>query len=187
MTHRSKAEIAARAFPLMRPTLSGELLNATSKELVSGELTSLAGLRGWFRRLPPNLQDEAMAYALWACIARIGQGATDSKTLTTYVARAKRYNDKRDNRQRVHTQIATRVIEHLDTRFIAGKLMGDCRRADLLREAAMLEADANEATLDATLYRQIASMIGDSTVREYNDRAGIVALLTSRWSEELVA
>ncbi len=187
MTHRSKAEIAARQFPLERPTLSGELLNATSKDLVSGELTSLAGLRGWFRRLSGNLQDEVTTYALWACLARIGQGATDNKTLTTYIARAKRYNDQRDNRQRVHTQIATRVIEHLDTRFIMGKMMGDCRRGDLLREASRLEGDANEMTLDATLYRQIASMIGESTVREYNDRAGIVALLTSRWSEELIA
>ena len=187
MTHRSKAEIAGRAFPLGRPTLSGELLKATARDLTSGELTSLAGLRGWFRRLPDNLQDEVTAYGLWAIIARISQGAVSERTLETYSARQKRFNDQRDNTRRAQVKIAKKVIEYLDTRLINGKLLGDCRRADLLREAAMMEAEANEATLDATLYRQLASIIGDRTVREYNDRAGVVALLESRWSPELVA
>lgn len=72
-----------------------------------------------------------------------------------------------------------RIVEMLDHHIVNGKPLGDCRRSDLLRAAMENVSKAEDLTVQATLYRQLASMIGDGTVREYRDRAGVVALLTT--------
>ena len=70
-------------------------------------------------------------------------------------------------------------MELLDHHKVNGKALGDCRRADLLRAATENLSSADDLTVQAALYKQLASMIGDGTVREYRDRAGVVALLTT--------
>lgn len=72
-----------------------------------------------------------------------------------------------------------RIVEMLDHHSVNGKPLGDCRRADLLRAATENLSRADDLTVHAALYKQLASMIGDGTVREYRDRAGVVALLTT--------
>lgn len=76
-----------------------------------------------------------------------------------------------------------KIVEMLDHHSVDGKMLGDCTRADLLREAVRLDDLAGEATMYASLYRQLASMIGKSTVRTANDRGGIVALLNLTFKE----
>lgn len=72
-----------------------------------------------------------------------------------------------------------RIVEMLDHHDVNGKPLGDCRRGDLLRAATENLSQADDLTVQAALYKQLAGMIGDGTVREYHDRAGVVALLTT--------
>lgn len=78
-----------------------------------------------------------------------------------------------------------RMVMALDALRVGNKVLGDCTGGDLLREAARLEALANQVTAQSVFYRQLAAIVGKAaTVREASDRAGIVGLLTSRYKEE---
>lgn len=78
-----------------------------------------------------------------------------------------------------------RMVMALDALRVGNKSLGDCTGGDLLREAARLEALANQVTAQSVFYRQLAAIVGKvATVREASDRAGIVGLLTSRYREE---
>jgi len=83
------------------------------------------------------------------------------------------------------TKIAAfdRIVEMLDHQKVGDKMLGDCRKSDLLREAVRLDTISDEAKLRASFYRQLAKMIGDKTVRGAQDRGGIVALLTHTFQD----
>ncbi len=77
-----------------------------------------------------------------------------------------------------------RIVMALDAVKVGGKLLGDCTGGDLLREAAKLEAIANEMTAQAVFYRQLAEIVGKTTtVREASNRVGIVGLLSTHYNE----
>ena len=71
----------------------------------------------------------------------------------------------------------------LDQTRVGDKILGDCKRADLLRAAVAAETRAKEATIEAGFYRLLAGMIGTGTVREASSRGNIVALLTNTFKE----
>jgi hypothetical protein len=78
-----------------------------------------------------------------------------------------------------------RMVMALDAIQVGKKLLGDCTGADLLREAVTLEEIAKSATAQSVFYRQLAAVVGKTqTVREADNRAGIVGLITSRFKEE---
>lgn len=76
-----------------------------------------------------------------------------------------------------------RIVEMLDHMKVGNKLLGDCTRADLLRAAVQAQDQAGEWGLRASLYKQLAGMVGTGTVREASNRGQIVALLTTTFKE----
>lgn len=77
-----------------------------------------------------------------------------------------------------------RIVEMLDLMEVEGKSLGDCTRGDLLRAAVRAEEAAGEKLLHASFYRELAGMVGNGTVREAQDRGGIVALLTTTFQQD---
>lgn len=81
-----------------------------------------------------------------------------------------------------------KLVEMLDHMKVGDKLLGDCTKADLLREAVRLDQVAGEIGVHTAFLRRLAALVGPvGTVREVNDRAGVVALLTHEFREEAEA
>lgn len=149
------------------------------------------------KELPPSLRDELMligaieaanAY-LRECKTRQSKQflGTDAGRKVAAEIREKDEKRSRESRafhsaRRAKIEAFDRIVEMLDHHKVNGKALGDCRRGDLLRAATENVSRADELTVNAALYRQLASMVGDGTVREYRDRAGVVALLTTTFA-----
>ena len=151
------------------------------------------------RFLPKALQDELLligaieAASRYACEYKNRNLNWYSGTAAGKAAAAERKakDDKRSREARVRHETRAekvkafdRIVELLDHHDVNGKPLGDCRRADLLRAATANVMRAEELSVNAALYKQLAGMVGDGTVREYRDRAGVVALLTTTFGEQ---
>lgn len=167
------------AFP--RAAVSDNMFVRLIADAPLGIFRSEEHTRRWIEVLPPALKNEIMH----AGMNRILAAARARAKLG--VAGAANRAAKGTQKMRLMTQKARtfdRIVEMLDARTVDGKQLGDCTRADLLREARRLDSEAEEMTLDAELYRELASVIGNQTVRAAAGRDKIVALLTHRWGEE---
>ena len=146
------------------------------------------------KRLPPALRDELMLIgAITASKEYIDECKTQQRRQWEGTAEgraweaAQKAKDEKRSRlsralheaRREKVKAFDRIVELLDHHKVNGKALGDCRRGDLLRAATENLSRADDLTVHAALYKQLAGMIGDGTVREYRDRAGVVALLTT--------
>lgn len=138
----------------------------------------------WARQLPDDLLDEIIGHGLKSVVALAKTRAKYGKNGLAHDRARSKKTTERAQANRTKAKLLDRVVEALDTRRVGDKQLGDATRADLLREAYRLDEVAAEATLDGALYRELAALIGDQTVRAFAGRGQVVALLTSRWKEE---
>jgi hypothetical protein len=146
------------------------------------------------KRLPPALCEELLLLGAITAAEHYAREANNNRlrAIARSGVQASRENSREVSRLRQSDGIKAamkvrsekvnafdRIIEMLDHHNVNGKPLGDCRRADLLRAATENLSRADDLTVNAALYKQLANMIGNGTVREYRDRAGIVALLTT--------
>lgn len=178
------AKAAAKITSQGRLPVSEELFMITRDALKDGKLTSLADAPRWLRRLPAHLQHEAAQHALRRVAGVVRTGYATS---ATYERMNARHNAVVNASRRQKERAFDRIVEMLDHKLVGDKKLGDCRRTDLLRAAALLEQEAGEMTLDAALYRQLVGVIGDGTVRAAAGLGKIQGLLTSRWGEDVAA
>lgn len=180
----SSGDKAARIFKhtLVRQKVSDGLYSEISAAAHLYKFNDEQHALSWARKLPDALFSEIILAGLIKSIA----GSRERLHLggPARVVQSARVSAARQAATREKARLLDRVIEALDARQIGDKRLGDCTRADLLREAYRLDAEAAEMTLDATLYRAIAALIGNATVREYSDRGQVVALLTSRFADD---
>lgn len=92
-------------------------------------------------------------------------------------------------RQATEQKVAAfdKMVEMLDHLTVGNKALGDCSRADLVREATRIQGMSEELSVRAAFYMRLSRMIGSGTVREAQDRAKIVGLITTTFREEEAA
>lgn len=168
---------------------SDELVEATRASIVKGDVSLQTDARKWFRGLDERLQDEVILIGLRASISIWSYSpssgtSTELSTIRSRTDKSAASSAKANAEKKAALAFVRRLVEMLDQRIVGDKKLGDCTRADLLREVHRIETEIGELTADAALYRTLAGMIGNKTVREYDDRAGVIGLLTHRWGDD---
>lgn len=97
-----------------------------------------------------------------------------------------RYNAVITGMEDVRNKAATfdKIVEMLDHTEIGNKVLGECTKTDLTREAAKLEGTAAEISERAGFYLALANLVGNRTVREAADRAKVIELLAKTFRSE---
>lgn len=140
----------------------------------------------WTATLSAALRAEFVYAGVLAALARARTAdSTRPENVERTIEKRRVLGGKKSGAKEQKVKAFDRMVEALDAVEVNGKFLGDCTGADLLRAAVELEEQAREATAQSQFYRQLAAIVGKTTtVRSYNDRAGIVGLITSRYKEE---
>lgn len=139
-----------------------------------------AALTAWFNSQPEPIKSEIALYGMSQVLIRVK--ARDLKGPAPALA-ASRHDKKVATRVREKAKAFDRIVELLDHLDVNGKVLGDCTRADLLRAAVQLDQQSEDAKVRAAMYRELAAIVGNKTVREASNRGQIVALLTTTFKE----
>lgn len=193
----ARRSAAARdKFPFVferRPVIS-EGLTARFREAADAAVfKSVESALYWARCLPDEQLSEILGAGIAVYIGQMRTATRSNHAVASLAVLAHRKGSINQHKRRVATASAFKhIIEKLDDHTVDGKKLGDCTRPDLLRAAARLEIEANEMTLDATIYRQFAAYPGmlkagtrlrDLSPNERRD-SGMLKLLTQRWGED---
>lgn len=137
-------------------------------------------MASWVLKLPEPLKNEIVLIGLSAVLRKAKFQARFGKTgIRKQRNIAKVYGRVKAEKARSFDRIVE-MLDHLD---VNGKVLGDCTRADLLRAAVRLEEQSEDAKVRAAMYRELAKIVGNQTVREASNRGQIVALLTTTFQE----
>lgn len=189
MAHR-RTRIARFKSPFDKSAIISDGLAAACK-MAAGAFTfqSAQHTLAWFHTLEEPQREEIIALGMCKVLTQM---AMSQAMRLDKIPAHRASNSCKTRAISAQSKAFKHIVEKLDEHTVDGKKLGDCTRPDLLRAAARLEIEANEMTLDATLYRQFAAYPGmlkaGTRLRDLNPNerrdSGMLKLLMQRWGED---